>query len=77
MIYTMQNISEQLAKSNQIKDEFLAVLSHELRTSLNPILGWVQLLRHRKFDQAGLEDVLEVIGSEILRQATDDDPNHR
>jgi signal transduction histidine kinase len=31
--------------ANRIKDEFLAVLSHELRSPLNPSLGWTQLLR--------------------------------
>ncbi|BAU10045.1 GAF sensor hybrid histidine kinase [Leptolyngbya sp. NIES-3755] len=61
LVKSLQFRSEQLAKSNQIKDEFLAVLSHELRTPLNPILGWSQLLRQRKFDQAGLEKALEII----------------
>ena len=39
-------------KANRIKDEFLAVLSHELRSPLNPILGWAKLLKTRKFDEA-------------------------
>ncbi|MGB6017328.1 MAG: PAS domain S-box protein [Nodosilinea sp.] len=44
---------EQTARSeaeaaNRIKDEFLAVLSHELRSPLNPILGWSQLLQKRQ-----------------------------
>ena len=30
---------------NRIKDEFLAILSHELRSPLNPILGWTKLLQ--------------------------------
>lgn len=30
------------------KDEFLAVLSHELRSPLNPILGWAKLLQTKK-----------------------------
>lgn len=47
--------AEQLARSeaeaaNQIKDEFLAVLSHELRSPLNPILGWAQLLQQRPYE---------------------------
>ncbi|MEH2004227.1 hybrid sensor histidine kinase/response regulator [Nostoc sp.] len=44
-----QNAAEQ---ANRLKDEFLAVLSHELRSPLNPILGWVKLLQTRKFDEA-------------------------
>jgi PAS domain S-box-containing protein len=37
-------------RANQIKDEFLAVLSHELRSPLNPILGWSQLLQQSDLD---------------------------
>ena len=44
-----QNAAEQ---ANRLKDEFLAVLSHELRSPLNPILGWAKLLQTRKFDEA-------------------------
>ncbi|AFZ03826.1 response regulator [Calothrix sp. PCC 6303] len=37
-------------RANRVKDEFLAVLSHELRSPLNPILGWTKLLQTRQFD---------------------------
>jgi CheY-like chemotaxis protein/nitrogen-specific signal transduction histidine kinase len=36
---------------NRIKDEFLAILSHELRSPLNPILGWTKLLQTCKLDE--------------------------
>jgi len=54
---------EQLAPAeaeaaNRIKDEFLAVLSHELRSPLNPILGWAKLLQSRKFDETALNERL-------------------
>ncbi|WP_292711565.1 MULTISPECIES: ATP-binding protein [unclassified Nostoc] len=47
--------------ANRMKDEFLATLSHELRTPLNAILGWTQLLRNRKFDEATTARALETI----------------
>lgn len=37
-------------QANRIKDEFLAVLSHELRTPMGPILGWSKLLLGGKLD---------------------------
>lgn len=36
---------QQAQEANRMKDEFLAVLSHELRSPLNPILGWLQLIK--------------------------------
>jgi PAS domain S-box-containing protein len=47
--------------ANRIKDEFLAVLSHELRSPLNPILGWTKLLRSRKLDEKATDRALETI----------------
>ncbi|CAD5954967.1 Sensor histidine kinase TmoS [Planktothrix tepida] len=52
---------EEAEVANRIKDEFLAVLSHELRSPLNPILGWTKLLQTRKFDAAGTARALETI----------------
>jgi PAS domain S-box-containing protein len=47
--------------ANRIKDEFLAVLSHELRSPLNPILGWVKLLRSRNLDEKAVDRALDTI----------------
>jgi signal transduction histidine kinase len=35
---------QELERANQLKDDFLAILSHELRTPMNVILGWLQML---------------------------------
>jgi signal transduction histidine kinase/ActR/RegA family two-component response regulator len=52
---------EQAEAANRIKDEFLAVLSHELRSPLNPILGWSKLLRTGRLDATKTAHALETI----------------
>lgn len=52
---------EQAEVANRIKDEFLTVLSHELRSPLNPILGWAKLLQTRKFDEQATNRALATI----------------
>ncbi|NJR22688.1 MAG: response regulator [Richelia sp. CSU_2_1] len=52
---------EASVQANRMKDEFLATLSHELRSPLNAILGWTQLLRNRTFNPATTMRALETI----------------
>ncbi len=61
-----QLLREQAARAeaeanNRTKDEFLAIVSHELRSPLNAILGWARLLRSRKFDAEKTNKALEII----------------
>jgi CheY-like chemotaxis protein len=55
--------------ANRIKDEFLAVLSHELRSPLNPILGWTKLLRTGRLDATKTQQALETIERNAKLQA--------
>jgi CheY-like chemotaxis protein/two-component sensor histidine kinase len=52
-----------------MKDEFLAVLSHELRSPLNPILGWSRLLQKGKLDEAKIAQALATIERNAKLQA--------
>ncbi|WNZ44254.1 PAS domain-containing protein [Leptolyngbya boryana CZ1] len=56
-------------RANRIKDEFLAVLSHELRSPLNPILGWTKLLRSQKFSPEKAAQALATIERNAKLQA--------
>jgi PAS domain S-box-containing protein len=64
-----QAAREAAEKANRIKDEFLAVLSHELRSPLNPILGWSRLLQTSKLDEAQTREALKVIERNAKLQA--------
>ncbi|MFB2917389.1 ATP-binding protein [Aerosakkonema funiforme] len=69
-----QAAREEAEQANRIKDEFLAVLSHELRSPLNPILGWVKLLQTREFDSEGIKKALTTIerNARLQTQLIDD-----
>jgi PAS domain S-box-containing protein len=50
-----------LVEADRRKDEFLATLSHELRSPLSAVLNWLQLLRGGSLDSAKVTKALEVI----------------
>ena len=48
MLQEIERRDEELRAAGRVKDEFLAVLSHELRTPVNAIVGWSRILRERE-----------------------------
>ena len=57
----LEKANEELKFRDQLKDEFINVAAHELKTPLQPILGLCELLRDRKTDIVKDEEILDVI----------------
>jgi len=64
----------ELQRANQAKDEFLATLSHELRTPMTSIMGWSQMLDEEELDAATRETAINAIrqSSKMQAQLIDD-----
>ena len=69
-----QTAKESAERANQLKDQFLAILSHELRSPLNPILGWAKLMLSRELDETTTRRALEAIerNAQLQAQMIDD-----
>ncbi|MEC4806223.1 MAG: GAF domain-containing sensor histidine kinase [Jaaginema sp. PMC 1079.18] len=70
---------EQVARAgaenaNRVKDDFLAILSHELRAPLSPILGWANLLQSLPFNSNKTQQGLSTIerNAKLQTQLIDD-----
>jgi len=60
---------EQAEAANRAKDAFLAMVSHELRSPLSPILSWVRMLRMKVLNDAKSARALDTIERSARAQA--------
>jgi signal transduction histidine kinase len=63
-----QAAREAAETANRAKDQFLAVLSHELRSPLQGVMGWTHLLRQGRLDPPASKHALEVIDRSLRQQ---------
>jgi signal transduction histidine kinase/ActR/RegA family two-component response regulator len=56
-----QTMTEEAETANRLKDEFLATVSHEVRTPLNTVLGWARMLKSKELDQERTAHALDTI----------------
>ena len=56
-----QTLTEEAETANRSKDEFLAMVSHEVRTPLNAVLGWARLLKSKQLDEERSAHAFETI----------------
>lgn len=52
---------------DRMKSEFLSTAAHELRTPMTSILGYIELMRIREFDDAGRQRVFDTIHRQARR----------
>lgn len=65
----LSRLAEDLTRANRIKDEFLSIMSHELKSPLIAITGYAQLLE----SDGGIEESFEhVRAARVIRQKSDE-----
>jgi signal transduction histidine kinase len=62
---TRRRLQAALREQNRHKEQFLAVLAHELRSPLSTSLHAVELLRLRASDRATVEETRQILGRQL------------
>jgi signal transduction histidine kinase len=64
-----QRARAEAENANRLKDEFVSIVSHELRGPLNAILGWTDMMRRGTIDSEGATRALRAVHDNATRQA--------
>jgi signal transduction histidine kinase len=64
-----QHARSEAETANRLKDEFVSIVSHELRSPLNAMLGWTSMLQQGSLDPATSSRALQSIHDNATRQA--------
>jgi len=68
LLESERKVRQDAEQASRLKDEFLATLSHELRSPLNAIVGWVHIARRNAGDNPELSRSLDTIERNVRAQ---------
>ncbi|MFL5357380.1 CHASE domain-containing protein [Archangium sp.] len=73
-LHERARVEEQLREADRRKDDFLAMLAHELRNPLAPVLTAVQLMEHKQREGLSTERERDVVERQVhhMRRLVDD-----
>ena len=64
---TLNNMSEEIANMEKLKNDFISSVSHELRTPLTAIGGWTETIAIDHSDKETMQQGLNIIHKETMR----------
>jgi len=68
LLTSAESLRVEAEAANRAKDQFLAVLSHELRSPLNAMLGWVHILKRTAADDVNVSKAVNTLERNIRAQ---------
>ncbi|HUO56428.1 MAG TPA: ATP-binding protein [Candidatus Paceibacterota bacterium] len=73
-LHTLENAVEKIRNESRAKNEFIAILAHELRNPLAPVLSGIDLLRLKSAQEKEDREVLQMMGDQMttVRRLLDD-----
>ena len=67
----LEKANEQLKEAQKLKDEFISIASHELRTPIQPILSYVELAERGLVEDKNALDIIRVQAQRLKKLADD------